>query len=167
MLIRCLIVNYGFTFFQSLDFFFYSLHSEELACPWLLNYFLVTVDFSFFFNFILFLNFTVLYWFCQISKWIRHRYTCIPHPEPSSLLPPHTIPLHGNQWVLAWTNKLGCELTLYFFKVTSKKQHHNIGVIPKFPKLVGIIAKERRYTFSGSFIPKETNSFSSQWKLLN
>ena len=41
-----------------------------------------------FFNFILFLNFTILYWFCQISKWIRHRYTCVPHPEPSSLLPP-------------------------------------------------------------------------------
>ena len=46
-----------------------------------------------FFNFILFLNFTILYWFCQISKWIRHRYTCVPHTEPSSLLPPHTIPL--------------------------------------------------------------------------
>ena len=47
----------------------------------------------FFFFLILFLNFTVLYLFCQISKWIRHRYTCVPHPEPSSLLPPHTIPL--------------------------------------------------------------------------
>ena len=47
----------------------------------------------FFFNFIFFLNFTILYWFCQISKWIRHRYTCVPHPEPSSLLPPHSIPL--------------------------------------------------------------------------
>ena len=47
----------------------------------------------FFFNFILFFNFTILYWFCHISKWIRHRYTCVPHPEPSSLLPPHTIPL--------------------------------------------------------------------------
>ena len=48
----------------------------------------------FFFNFILFLNFTILYWFCQISKWIRHRYICVPHPEPSSSLhPPHTIPL--------------------------------------------------------------------------
>ena len=46
-----------------------------------------------FLNFILFLNFTILYWFCQISKWIHHRYTCVPHPEPSSLLPPHTIPL--------------------------------------------------------------------------
>ena len=45
-----------------------------------------------FFNFILF-NFTILYWFCHISKWICHRYTCVPHPEPSSLLPPHIIPL--------------------------------------------------------------------------
>ena len=34
-------------------------------------------------------NFTILYWFCHISKWIRHRYTRVPHPEPSSLLPPH------------------------------------------------------------------------------
>ena len=48
---------------------------------------------EFFFNFISFLNFTILYWFCQISKWISHRYTCVPHPEPSSLLPLHTIPL--------------------------------------------------------------------------
>ena len=47
----------------------------------------------FFFNLILFFNFTILYWFCYISKWIHHRYTCVPHPEPSSLLPPHTIPL--------------------------------------------------------------------------
>ena len=28
-----------------------------------------------------------------MSKWIRHRYTRVPHPEPSSLLPPHTIAL--------------------------------------------------------------------------
>ena len=48
--------------------------------------------FFFFFNFILF-NFIILYWFCHISKWICHRYTCVPHPEPSSLLPPHIIPL--------------------------------------------------------------------------
>ena len=26
----------------------------------------------------------------HISKWIHHRYTCVPHPEPSPLLPPHT-----------------------------------------------------------------------------
>ena len=40
-----------------------------------------------------FFNFTILYWFCHISTWIRHRYTRVPHPEPSPLLPPHTIPL--------------------------------------------------------------------------
>ena len=40
-----------------------------------------------------FFNFTILYWFCHISTWIHHRYTHVPHPEPSSLLPPHTIPL--------------------------------------------------------------------------
>ena len=54
---------------------------------------------SFFFNFILFLNFTILYWFCQISKWIRHRYTCVPHPEPSSLPIPSlwVVPVHQPQ----------------------------------------------------------------------
>ena len=37
------------------------------------------------FNLILFFNFTILYWFCHISTWIHHRYTCVPHPEPSSV----------------------------------------------------------------------------------
>ena len=60
-------------------------------------FFLLFYVFSFFvvvfiFYFILFFNFTILYWFCHTSKWIRHRYTCVPHPEPSSLLPPYTIP---------------------------------------------------------------------------
>ena len=44
------------------------------------------IFFCFFFFFLFyFLTFTILYWFCHISKWIRHRYTCVPHPEPSSL----------------------------------------------------------------------------------
>ena len=47
----------------------------------------------YFFNLILFLNFTILYWFCQIATWIHYRSTRVPHPEHSSLLPPHTIPL--------------------------------------------------------------------------
>ena len=50
------------------------------------------LDFNFFLIF-LFFNFTILYWFCHISTCICHRYTCVPHPEPSSLLPPHTISL--------------------------------------------------------------------------
>ena len=44
-------------------------------------------------TFILCFNFTILYWFCHISKWICHRYACVPHPEPSSVFSPHTIPL--------------------------------------------------------------------------
>ena len=40
-----------------------------------------------------FLYFTILYWFCHTSTWIRHRCTCVPHPETLSHLPPHTIPL--------------------------------------------------------------------------
>ena len=78
-----------------------------LPCPSTLSSFVLTIGFYFilfiylffccclyfFFNLILFFNFTILYWFCHISKWIRHRFTCVPHPEPSSLLPPHTLPL--------------------------------------------------------------------------
>jgi len=51
------------------------------------------LTFFFFWSFILFFNFTILYWFCHISTWIHPRYTRVPHPEPSSLLPPCTIPL--------------------------------------------------------------------------
>ena len=87
---------------------------------------------SFFFYFFLFLNFTILYWFCQISKWIRHRYTCVPHPEPSSLLPPHTLPLghpsapapsiqyHASN--LDW--RLVSYMILYMFQCHSPKSSH-------------------------------------------
>ena len=38
-------------------------------------------SFFFFFNFLNFIlfNFTILYWFCHISKWICHRCTCVLH----------------------------------------------------------------------------------------
>ena len=39
----------------------------------------------FFFNFILFLNFTILYSFCQISKRIHHRYDLIRCDEANRL----------------------------------------------------------------------------------
>ena len=47
----------------------------------------------YFFKFILFFNFTMLYWFCHISTWIRRRYPRVPHSESSSLFPPRTISL--------------------------------------------------------------------------
>ena len=58
----------------------------------------MTYYFFKFFIFILF-NFTILYWFCHISKWICHRYTCVPHTEPSSLPIPSlwVVPVHQPQ----------------------------------------------------------------------
>ena len=37
--------------------------------------------------------FTILYWFCHTSTCICHGCTHVPHSEPPSNLPPHTIPL--------------------------------------------------------------------------
>jgi len=95
----------------------------------------------YFFNFILFLNFTILYWFCQISKWIRHRYTYVPHPEPSSLLPPHTIPLgcpsapapsiQYRASNLDW--QLVPYMILYVFQCHSPKSPHPLP-LPQSPK---------------------------------
>ena len=30
--------------------------------------------------------------FCHTLTWVSHGYTCVPHPEPRSHLPPHPIP---------------------------------------------------------------------------
>ena len=31
--------------------------------------------------------------FCHTLTWVSHEFTCVPHPEPPSHLPPHPIPL--------------------------------------------------------------------------
>ena len=100
-------------------------------------------DFIFlFFNLILFLIFTILYWFCQISKWIHHRYTHVPHPEPSSLLPPHTIPL-GRPSAPAPSIKSGASnldwriisyMIFYMFQCHSPKSSHPLPLpLPQSP----------------------------------
>ena len=97
--------------------------------------------FFFKFNLILFFNFTILYWFCHISTWIRHRYTRVPHPEPSSLLPPHTIPLgcpsapapsiQYHALNLDW--RLVSYMILYMFQCHSPKLSHPLP-FPQSPK---------------------------------
>ena len=98
-------------------------------------------SFSLFLKKNLFFNFTILYWFCHISKWIHHRYTCVPHPEPSSLLPRHTIPLghpsapapsiqyHAlnlDWWLISY-------MILYIFQCHSPKSSHPLS-FPQSPK---------------------------------
>ena len=53
--------------------------------------------FFFFFSFI-FISWrliTLQYYsdFCHTLTWISHGFTCVPHPDPPALLPPHPIPL--------------------------------------------------------------------------
>ena len=50
---------------------------------YLLNFIIIIIIFYF----------TILYWFCHTSICIHHGCTRVLHPEPTSHLPPHTIPL--------------------------------------------------------------------------
>ena len=75
------------------------LPSLQICAAWHSTPFLCLNSQSFYF-FFFYINlfklevnyFTILYWFCHTSTWICHRYTCVPHPEPPSHLPPRTIP---------------------------------------------------------------------------
>ena len=82
-----------------------------------------------------------MYWFCHISTWLCHRYTRVPHPEPSSLLPPHTIPL-GHPSAPApsiqyrASNKdwrLISYMILYMFQCHSPKSSHPLP-LPQSPQ---------------------------------
>ena len=108
--------------------------------------------FIFFYFFILFFNFTILYWFCHTSTWIHHRYTRVPHPEPSSLLPPRTIPLghptapapsiqycasNLDWWLISY-------MILYMFQSRSPKSSHPLP-LPQSPKDCSIHSKHSFY----------------------
>ena len=90
---------------------------------------------------IFFFNFTILYWVCHISKWICHRYTCVPRPEPSSLFPSHTIPLGCPSApapsIQYRTSNQGWRLVsytiLYMFQCHSPKSSHPLP-LPQSPK---------------------------------
>ena len=67
------------------------------SCAWSLLNFLNIWAYSFFFPFI-FISWrliTLQYYsgFCHTLTWISHGFTCVPHPDASSCLPLHPIPL--------------------------------------------------------------------------
>ena len=73
------------------------------------------------------LNFTILYWFCQIFKWICHRYTCAPHPEPSKYI----------------LSKAKCLLCLLF-----KKEYVFPPYFTSSSKIIQISSHYKRATFA-------------------
>ena len=81
------IFNLIFTAFWNFHCFIYTHISLQAFPLWFFFY----LFFNFFLLFLFY--FTILYWFCHTSTCIRHGCTHVPHPEPPSLILPHTIPL--------------------------------------------------------------------------
>ena len=118
------------------------MHSKALSIKGDFSFTFYLKFFHFlFFNLILFFNFTISYWFCHISAWICHRYTRVPHLEPSSFLPPCTIPLShpsapapSNQYRssnLDW--RLVSYMILFMFQCHSPKSSHPLP-LPQSPQ---------------------------------
>ena len=64
-----------------------------------------------------FFFFFFFFFFCQISKWIRHRYTCVPHPVSSPCL-------LSSIWVLCLLRPLKTSLcAVTFFSGKSFHEH--------------------------------------------
>ena len=98
----------------------------------------------FFFNFTLF-YFTILYWFCHASTWIRRGCTWVPNSEPPSHLPPHTISLGHRSApapsILYPASNLDWRfisyMIVYMFQCHSPKSSHPLP-LPQSPKVCSI-----------------------------
>ena len=79
--------------------------------------------------------------FCHTLIWISHGFTCVPHPEPLSHLPPHPIPLgHPNAPALRTLSHASnldwwsvSHMIIYMFQCYSLKLSH-LCLLPQSPK---------------------------------
>ena len=103
--------------------------------------------------------FTILYWFCHSSTWIRHGCTRVPHPEPASHLPLRTILLghpsapapsiqypasNVDWWFISY-------MIFYMFQCHSPKSSHPLP-LPQSPKDCSIhqcllLSRTQRYHY--------------------
>ena len=79
--------------------------------------------------------------FCHTLTWIHHGYTCVPHPEPPSHLPPYHIPLgHPSASALSTLSHVSnldwrsvSHMIIYMFQCYSLKSSHP-HPLPQSPK---------------------------------
>ena len=79
--------------------------------------------------------------FCHTLTWISHGCTCVPHPEPPSLLRPHPIPQRSPSALalsalshalnLDWSSI--SQMVIYMFQCYSLKSSHR-HLLPQSPK---------------------------------
>jgi len=79
--------------------------------------------------------------FCHTWRWITHGCTCVPHPEPPSHLPPHSIPQgHPSAPALSTLSHASnldwqsiSHMVIYMFQRYSLKSSHP-RLLPQSPK---------------------------------
>ena len=70
--------------------------------------------------------------FCHTLTWICHGCTCVPHPDPPALLPPHPIPqAHPSAPAMSTLSRASnldwqsiSHMTIYMFQCYSLKSSH-------------------------------------------
>ena len=141
---KILISSYYTLLEEYFSFFIYLIWINLLFSHFLSPFFLsVSVFYLFIYLFFKFYFIFKLYSIVLVLPNIemnRHRYTCAPHPEASSLLPPHTIPLgHPSAPApsiqyrasnLDW--RLVSYIILYMFQCHSPKSPHPLP-LPQSP----------------------------------
>ena len=116
------------------------------------------INISFFLNFILFFIFAILYWFCHISTCIHHRYTRVPHPEPSSLPLPSlwVFPVHQPQASSivrrTWTGGL-FHIWYYTYFNAILPNHPTLSLSHRVQKTVLHISVSFAVSYTGLLLP--------------
>ena len=95
--------------------------------------------------------FTILYWFCHTSTWIRHRCTRVPHPEPPAHLPPGFNSLSVFSQYSVWNLKPCCPLLMRPQK--GSRQAYNFWDLSQWQQAVVYISPLENINIRLSFSP--------------